>query len=77
MFYSSNMLHTEVENSVVVDKIQSKKVSRLEIKEKRKLQQEKITTAQPKCMGKDFEDLLSKEVNGKVAHDLGLSADTP
>lgn len=37
MVYSSNMLHTEVENSVMVDKIQSKKVSSLEIKEKRKI----------------------------------------
>lgn len=34
MVYSSNMFHTEVENTVVVDKIQSKKVSSLEIKEK-------------------------------------------
>lgn len=36
MVYSSNMLHTEVENSVMVDKIQSKKVSSLEIKKKEK-----------------------------------------
>lgn len=35
MVYSSTMFHTELENFVAVDKIQSKKVSRLEIKEKK------------------------------------------
>lgn len=73
MVYSSNMFHTEVENTVVVDKIQSKKVSSLEIK---KYSRKKITSAQPEYMGKDFEDLLSKEVNGNVAHDLGFSPGT-
>lgn len=34
MVYSSNMFHTEAENSVALDKIQSKKVSSLEIKKK-------------------------------------------
>lgn len=34
MVYSSNMFHTEVENSVAVDKIQSKKVSSVEIEKK-------------------------------------------
>lgn len=57
MVYSSSMFHTEVENSVVVDKIKSKKVSSLKIKKKKKYNRKKITSAQPKCMGKYFEDL--------------------
>lgn len=75
MVYSSSTFHTEFENSVVVDKIESKAVSSLEIKEK--IAGKKITSAQPKCMGKYFEDLLSKEVNRNVVHDLGFSAGTP
>lgn len=54
--YSSNMFQTEVENSVAVDKIQSKKVNSLEIKEKRKIAGGNSHQLQPKDIGKDSED---------------------
>lgn len=47
------MFHTEVENSVAVDKIQSTKVSSLKIKEKRKITGGNSHQLQPKDIGKD------------------------
>lgn len=56
MVYPSTMFHTELENFVAVDKIQSKKVGRLEIKEKNKIVGGNSHLLQLKDIAKDSEE---------------------